>query len=85
MMVNGAPIAGLDLDGMPTGAAIRVLHSQVTTQHAHIEAMHGDLAEIKTTLKSFALTAKILVASVPVVAAIASGIIWAALHLSVKP
>ena len=84
-MINGAPIGQLDLDGMPTGAAIKVLHASVTHQQAHLDALHEDIGEIKTMLRSATMTARLLVASVPVVAAIASAIIWAILHIAVKP
>ena len=84
-MLNGAPITGLDLDGMPTGAAIKVLHATVSNQQAHLEALHGDISEIKTMLRSGITTAKLLIASVPVIAAIASGVIWALIHVKVSP
>jgi len=84
-VLNGTPITQLDLDGMPTNAAIKVLHASVSQQAAHVEALHSDITEIKTMLRSATMTARLLVMSVPVVAALASGVIWAILHVSVKP
>lgn len=84
-MINGTPINQLDLDTLPTGAAIKVLHASVSQQAAQVEALHADITEIKTLVKSATMTARLLVASVPVVAALASAVIWAILHISVKP
>jgi hypothetical protein len=75
--MNGAPIGSLDLDQLPTGAAVKVLGAQAIAQQAQILAISADIAEIKTMVASAILVGKILTALVPVVGAI----IWAVTHV----
>ena len=78
--MNGAPIAHLDLDALPTGAAVKVLASQVSTYQADLRAVQTDVAEIKVMVRGAVGAARILVGLVPIVALAVSGIAWVALR-----
>lgn len=80
-MLNGAPIANLDLDGMATKDAIKVLHATALTQQGHLEALHADISEIKTLAKSI----RLIVSVVPVVVSIIGGVLWILSHVKVIP
>jgi len=75
--MNGAPIGSLDLDQLPTGAAVKVLGAHAISQQAQILTIAADIAEIKNMVASAILVGKILTALVPVVGAI----IWAVTHV----
>jgi len=75
--MNGAPIGSLDLDQLPTGAAVKLLSAQAISQQAQILTIAADIAEIKNMVASAILVGKILTALVPVVGAI----IWAVTHV----
>lgn len=80
-MLNGAPIANLDLDGMATKDAIKVLHATALTQQGHLEALHADISEIKTLAKSI----RLIVSVVPVVISVLGGIAYLLSHVKVIP
>lgn len=75
--MNGAPIHALDLDLLPTGAAVKVLGAQAISQQAQILAMSADIAEIKTMVRSAVLVGRILTALIP----ICSAVVWAVIHM----
>jgi len=75
--MNGAPIGSLDLDALPTGAAVKVLGAQAIAQQAQIMAISADIAEIKNMVASAILVGKIFTALIPICGAV----IWAIIHL----
>lgn len=78
--MNGAPIGSLDLDALPTGAAVKVLGAQAIAQQAQILTIAADIAEIKNMVASAILVGKIFTALVPIV----GGIIWAITHVRIS-
>lgn len=75
--MNGAPIHSLDLDSLPTGAAVKVLGAQAIAQQAQILTIAADIAEIKNMVASAILVGRILTALIPICGAIA----WAIIHM----
>jgi len=75
--MNGAPIGSLDLDQLPTGAAVKLLGAQAISQQEQILTIAADIAEIKNMVASAILVGKIFTALVPIV----GGIIWAITHM----
>lgn len=81
-MLNGAPIQNLDLEGMPTGAAIKVLHASVVTQQAHIDAMNGSIEHIAKTVDRMAFVLQYVI---PAGMGALYALHWALTHIAVKP
>lgn len=70
---------------IPTNVKISLVARAVGKTRTDVDALRADIEEIKTTLNTIALLAKILVAGVPVVGVIAGGIVWALNHLHLSP
>jgi hypothetical protein len=81
---NGAALAALDDDDMPTGVGVRMLAKAVSAQQAQVDQLSKDVAEIKTSVKTALAIGRGLLGLVPIVAAAVSAATWAVMHLAAK-
>jgi hypothetical protein len=73
-----------DDSDIPTRIKINLVAQSVGRQNVKISSIADDVAEIKTTFKSIQFIAKLLIISVPIVAAVFSGATWLFFHITIK-